>query len=369
MSVTTERVRGPLAPWLVWVALATAALALLWSVIDVWRGRTDTRTNEDPNGNSSEVLQARQPLEAPPGTPLFQNVLSVEDAVFHNGIWFVLDIIGSQVHRIASDGTLLGSFGREGGGPGEFRGLPTAIGLHGDTIVVTEHGVNYFHLYSLEGAPIEERLLRLDACLVPQILDVASASVGLFFLVTCTQADMRVESRVLLETTDGFIRTVATRLPARDGPVVVDAFTPPLLSAHPDGFVFGSAREECLSVYHTGGEVLESVCHDWLTPMTPPRAAVNEMEAALRGRLDVEWVLPDRFFPFVSVFVTSDEDWIYRVLVSDDPESYELVMPYAGGRTQSLPRARYVFAHDESLLAGWEDIEGTRIAIYPRENR
>ena len=369
MSGTIQKAGVRLAPSFVWVALATAALALVWSVADVWRGRTATRAIEDPNGNFSAVLQARQPVEAPPGTPLLQSVLSMEDAVFHNGIWFVLDIVGNQVHRLASDGTLLGSFGREGSGPGEFRGPPTAIDLRGDTIIVTEHGVNYFHLYSLEGVPIEERLLRLDACLVPQILDVASVSMGLLFLVTCTQADMRVESRVLLETEDGFIRTVAARLPASNGPIVVDLFTPPLLSAHPDGFVFGNPKEECLSVYDTDGGMLESVCHDWLTPMTPPRALVNEMEAALAGRLDVDWVLPDRFFPFVAVFVTTDERWIYRVLASEEPESYELVMPDTGERIPSVPRARYVFAHEESVLAGWEDIEGTRIAIYPQEGR
>lgn len=369
MSGTTEKVGVRLAPSFVWVALATAALTLLWSVADVWRGRTATRALEDPNGNLSAALQARQPVEAPPGTPLFQNVLSAEDAVFHNDVWFVLDIVGSQVHRLASDGTLLGSFGREGSGPGEFRGTPAAIGLRGDTIVVTEHGGNYFHLYSLDGVPLDERLLRIDACLVPQILDVASASAGLLFLVTCTQADMRVESRVLLETRDGFIRTVAARLPTSSGPVVVDLFAPPLLSAHPDGFVFGSPREECLSVHDTEGEVLESVCHDWLTPMTAPRALVNEMEAALSARLDVEWILPDRFFPFVAVFVGADKRWTYRVLASEDPESYELVMPDTGERIPSVPRARYVFAHEESVLAGWEDIEGTRIAIYPQEGR
>jgi len=369
MSGTTEQAGVRPASSLMWVALAAAALALLWSVADVWRARTATRAADDPNGNSIAVLPSGQPLEVPPGTPLFENVLSVEDAVFHNGIWFVLDILGNRVHRLASDGTLLGSFGREGSGPGEFRGPPTAIGLRGDTIVVTEHGVNSYHLYSLEGAPIEDRLLRLDACLVPQILDVASASMGLLFLVTCTQADMRVESRVLLERNDGFIRTVAARVPAREGPIVVDAFTPPLLSAHPDGFVFGNPKEECLSVYDTEGDVLESVCHDWLTPITAPRALVNEMEAALASRLDVDWILPDRFFPIVAVFVTSDEQWIYRVLASDDPESYELVTADAGERIPSVPRARYVVAHEESILAGWEDIEGTRIAIYPLEDR
>lgn len=369
MSGTTDKVGIRLAPSLVYVALAAAALALLWTVADVWRGRSATGAIEDPNGDSITISQAQQPLSAPPETPLFQNVLSMEDAVFHNGIWFVLDIVGRRVHRLASDGTLLGSFGRDGSGPGEFRGLPTAIGLRGDTIIVTEHGVTYYHLYSLEGVPIEERLLRLDACLIPQILDVASAAMGLLFLVTCTQADMRVESRVLLETSDGFIRTVATRLPAPDGPVVVDLFTPPLLSAHPHGFVFGNSSEECLSVYDTEGEVLESVCHDWLTPMTPPRTVVNEMETALAGRFDSEWVLPDRFFPFVAIVVTSDERWIYRVLASDDPESYELVIPDADERIPSVPRARYVFAHEESILAGWEDIEGTRIAIYPQEDR
>ena len=358
------------ARWVVGVAFAAAASVLLLSVVQALRDRRPMDAQGAANAGRVEVFQERRPLEVPPEVPLLENVLSAVDAVFHEGDWFVLDAGAAQVHRLDSAGTLLGSFGRRGRGPGEFGALPTAIAAHGDSIVVTERTGNQVHLYSREGAVLGTRLVRFDACLLAEIHDIASSPLGLLLLVKCRNDGIRTETRVILEARDGFNRTLAGRLPRPDGPVVLDALTPPILSLHPEGFVFGSAQDACLGVYRLDGEAIESVCHDWLAPVTTPREFIRRMRSTLSARTDIRWTLPEQFYPIVEVFVTRNGRWIYRVLASNEPESYELMAP---GRQDSIrlpvPRARYAFVHEGTALLGWDDLEGVRLTTYALEGR
>lgn len=355
---------------LVGVAFAAAASVLFFAVVQALRDRRPMDGQGAANADRLEVFQERRLLEVPPEVPLLENVLSAADAVFHDGNWFVLDARAGQVHRLDSDMTLLGSFGRRGSGPGEFGALPTAITAHGDSIVVTERTGYQVHLYSPEGAVLATRLVRLDACFLAEIHDIASSPLGLLLLVKCRDDGMRTETRVVLEARDGFNRTVAAQLPQADGPVVFDVITPPILSLHPEGFVFGSAQDACLAVYGLDGEALESVCHDWLAPVATPREFTRRMRSTLSARTDIRWTLPEQFFPIVEVFVTRDGRWIYRVLASDQPESYQLIAP---GRLDSIrlpvPRARYAFVHEGTALLGWDDLEGTRLTTYALEDR
>ena len=358
------------ARWVVGIAFAAAASVLFLSIVQALRDRRPMDAQGSANADRVEVYQERRPLDVPPDAPLLENVLSATDAVFHDGDWFVLDARAAQVHRIDSAGTLLGSFGRRGRGPGEFGALPAAIAAHGDSIVVTERTSSQVHLYSPEGAVLATRLVRLDACLLAEIHDLASSPLGLLLLVRCRNDGMRTETRVVLEAVDGFNRTVAARLPQPDGPVVLDALTPPILSLHPEGFVFGSAQDTCLGVYRLDGEAIESVCHDWLAPVATPREFIREMRSTLAARTNIRWTLPEQFYPIMEVFVTRNGRWIYRVLASDQPESYELIAP---GRHDSfrlpVPRATYAFVHEGTALLGWDDLEGVRFTTYALEGR
>ena len=143
---------GGSAGWVVGIAFAAAASVLFLSVVQAVRDRRPMDAQGAANGDRVEVYQERRPLEVPLDVPLLENVLSATDAVFHDGDWFVLDARAAQVHRLDSAGTLLGSFGRRGRGPGEFGALPAAVAAHGDSIVVTERTSNQVHLYSPEGA-------------------------------------------------------------------------------------------------------------------------------------------------------------------------------------------------------------------------
>ena len=343
--------------------LCIAALGILaHGVFEVASERRSLAENRTPQGTSAET---GAPLVIPPGVPVVPEVLSVDDAEAHNGAWFILDGTARRIHRLSPAGELLGSFGRQGEGPGEFPGRPVALAVHGDTIAVMEHDGRRLHLFDPEGGFLAGRLVRLDQCPVSAVGDLVSLPLGLVFLVTCTQTDFGQQDRVILEARSGFLQTLVTRGSNEPDDVMLGGFLWNTLSPHPDGFVFGSNVDGCLGVYDGHGEVLGSACHDWLNPLPVPDELVNAVRDKFSARPDVRWRLPESFFPFFGVFVTPDDRWIYRVLASDEPESYVLA---TRDRELSVPRARYVFVDGASALLGWEDLQGTRIAVHPLEH-
>lgn len=367
MTPYLETRRVILSRWVLATGCAIATGVLLWAIMEVPSLRAVRAMGERPNMQSTDFFTDTNPMAIPPAVPVFTEVLSIEDAVAANGMWFLLDPRAQSVHRFAPSGELVGSFGRQGSGPGEFAGMPTSIVAHVDTIVVSEFDGNHIHLYSPTGISLGDRLLRLDSCVLAQIRDMASSPKGLLFLITCRRQDRRSETRVILEGKDGSMRVLATQLPDPDGPIVLDAFTPPVLASHPEGFVFGSTGDQCLHVYNLDGNTINSVCHDWLQPLSIPGELVSEMRSRYSDRSDIQWTLPDHFYPIDRVFVTQDDRWIYRVLASNEPISYTLLVPGRDDMTSSVPRASHLSVHEEFVLVGWEDFEGIRIAIHPLE--
>ena len=355
--------------WLFGIGSAIAIGILLWLSLDFSSLRVIPAIQEVLDRQSANFFTSADPLEIPPDVPIFTEVLSVEDAIAEDGMWFLLDSRAQRVHRLAPSGEFVGSFGRQGSGPGEFREMPTSIVVHTDTIVISGLAGNHIHLYSLTGTPFGDRLLDLDSCVLSEIRDMASSPRGLLFLTTCRGEDMRSETRVILESKDGSMRVLATQFSDPNGPMVLDAFTPPVFVSHPKGFVFGSTGDQCLYIYDLDGRVVNPVCHDWLQPLSIPEEIVSEIRSRYARQSNVQWTLPEHFYPIDEVFVTHDGRWIYRLLASNDPISYTLFVPGRDDMMSSIPRASYLFVHEASVLAGWEDLEGTRIATYSLENR
>lgn len=357
------------ASWIVGIVGVTALGILADSVVEVRTVRRTDRDEEESRLEATSPFGDTTPMEIPPTAVLLPQVLAADDAAFHDGVWFILDATADRIHRVSSSGELLGSFGNRGQGPGEFAGRLAAIARHGDSIAVLEYQGRRLHLFDPNGDPVADRLLRLDDCPVSAVGELVSSQLGLVFLVTCTQPDLRQEARVILETRSGFMRTIAVQGADTQGVTVLGGLMWYTLSAHPSGFVFGSNLDECLRVYDLHGDVLESVCHDWMEPVPTPEELVDATRERLAALPDVRWTLPESFFPFFGLFITQDNRWIYRVAASDEPESYVLATPDHDQRRLPVPRARYVFLHEASTLVGWEDLEGTRIALYPLEER
>lgn len=369
MNQEYNKPRATSASWVVGIVSVSALGILADSVIEVRSIRRDDGAPGESHLEPTSIFGTTTPMEIPPTAVVLPEVLSADDVAFHEDVWFVLDATADRIHRLNSSGELLGSFGNRGQGPGEFSGRLAAIAAHGDSIAVLEFEGRSLHLFDLDGEPVADRILRLDDCPASAVSELISSQLGLVFLVNCTQPDLREETRVMLETRSGFMRTIATRRSDIQGAAVLGGLIWSTLSAHPRGFVFGSNVDECLSVYNLQGDILESVCHDWMEPVPTPEELVDATRDRLAALPGVRWTLPESFFPFFGLFVTHDNRWIYRVAASDEPESYVLATPDQDERRLPVPRARYVFLHEAFALVGWEDLEGTRIAIHPLEER
>ncbi len=299
------------------------------------------------------------------------DVLSVTDAARHDDVWFVLDQQSLRVHRIGSSAESLGSFGGRGQGPGEFS-FPQAIAMHGDTVVVA--GENVMHLFTPDGRHIVDRKFSVTDCRspVPTVRSAASASSGILLLIECIPLSGSME--VWLIASDGNSRTLVHDGTGSQGGLVADFNSIPILSSHPRGFLFGNVRDDCLGLYDPVGRPLETVCHGWLERLEIPDGLATELaetaddvrRQARRAGLQVHVVDLTRLWPFVRVFVTAREGLAYVAPVPIAGEWHHLVsrdVAYGKGNSPE-PVAHVLFVAQGSVLASWNEIEGSRIAIY-----
>ena len=336
-------------------AAVLAAAILVWSVVAVAGPRSGTGLAGGGRPVMRDELAA-----APPGTPEFGQVVSVTDAAFHQDTWFVLDRRGARVHRIDGSGSLVGSYGRRGEGPGEFR-RPSAISAHGDTVVVVDGDI--LRLFAADGDHIADRKVGLGSCGHGTVRDALSIATGLLFLVNCTSAEP-VGWMVVHEPRDGPSRTLVVR--ARDPGVVDLGMTWAVLGAHPRGFVFGLPEQDCLGLFSPQGEALGQICHDWIERLPLPES-IERTIVSLRERVrrsGVRLVETDRLPPFTRVFQVGNRI-AYQTPLPERIEVFRLVTAGVSGGTVvfPLPPAEGLFAAEDSALLWWEDLEGTRIAI------
>ncbi len=332
-------------------------------------------TEADPEGfgfpaESEPSDRTLEPAGAPPGTPLFAEVLSVTDAAAIDGTWFVLDGRAQQVHRISPEGEPVQSFGREGSGPGEFR-RASAIVAHGDSILVVGDGI--VHVFSPRGRHIADRRLQPGPsfdCLAAtmRITDAVAVRAGLLLLVECSRTDGGRTTHAAIEAGDGTVRSLAHR---NLEPKVLDLsgmFT--VIARHPRGFLFGSASDRCLDLFDPSGRKLDAICPDWLERPDFPREVARELEGTITDarRVGIRVRLPDALPPFVGVSVMAGGRLVYQVFAPGDPdmETFQLETLGETGQAVALPvpRAPILFQDGTSVMAAWEELEGTRIAIH-----
>lgn len=304
---------------------------------------------------------------APPGTPLYAEVFSVTDAAVLDGDWFVLDGRANQVHRISPEGEPVRSFGREGSGPGEFR-RANAIVAHGDSIVVVGGGM--VHVFGSGGEHIADRRVQPAPsfdCFAPTMRTTGAVSVetGLLLQVECFGLDGSLAVHIVAEGADGFVRSLAHREGKRGQFDFGGTLT--VVAGHPRGFLFGSAWESCLDLYSLSGRRLDAICHDWLEPVDLPPEVAREFEGMIADarRQGIRVRLPETLPAIVGVSAMAGGRLVYRRLVSADldMDTFQLVTRDETGQAVVLPvpPAPVLFQDGRSVLAAWEELEGTRI--------
>lgn len=353
MSVSRSRIR--------WV-LTIAAILLLCAVVAILtvlpRGfREDSRAGQ----GVPDARTGNRPIEAPSGATLIREVFSVSDATARDGVWYVLDRLGDQVHRVDPAAGLLGSFGRKGGGPGEF-GTPRAIVAHGDSIVVLD-GRN-LRFFDTDGVHIADRTVELEPhC---NLNDAVSLPRGLALLVRCSESTT-VTYHAVLETPDGSMVWVVSSTRDRGDPITGTV----VLGLHPQGFLFGRPYDTCLNLFSSGGTPLGDVCHDWIErlPVPPMPDDIADELASMRRqgrRLGASMTLPEHMPSFTRLSMMGGDQIAYHAPVPGTDRGERLVTQSSTGGQAivPVPPALVLYVAGNSVLAAWDDLEGMRFLFH-----
>ena len=299
-----------------------------------------------------------QPLKVPVEAVLFREVFSVTDVTAKDGVWYILDRSGMQVHRLHPARGHLGSFGREGEGPGEFMG-PSAVVSHGDSIVVAD--ARTLRFFDLAGTHLGDRSLPLaSGCFLH---DAISMSEGLVIMARCSNLGT-VDYYAAVETDADSLRVLGSHSSPRGS--VISGMV--LMGRHPQGVLFGFPYEECLNLIDFQGNVLNDVCHDWIERLAVPEMPddVAAEMAALRQQsreLGFRMTLPEHLPPFKRISMTAAGRMVYHAAVPGNDTGMRLVVRSETGDQLVLPvrAARRLFVEGNNVLSAWDDLEGVRL--------
>lgn len=324
----------------------------------------ESEHNLSSKGRSPSTSSA---VPAPLDADLYEEVLSVTDAVPHEGSWFVLDKVGTQLHRIDPQAASIKTFGRRGLGPGELR-LPESLAIRGDTLVVAETLGGVVHLFSLEGRFLGRRTAFVRSpCPVTGTFGVESLEAGLVFLVVCLSGSFSHSAFAMLVDDSGasrmLARTGALRSEASGGPV--SPYFVPILAAHGAEVIFGQATHECLGTFSIRGDSTGSICHRWMPDlaMRPQDLAELDTWKNRLSSLGRDLRIPASRPSFDRLFISRGR-LLYRAFDPTQDRAYRLLDDLAMDNGAPLfMSASAAFAGTGSALLAWDDIGGTRISI------
>ena len=341
------------------LVVVVGVVALLVAVM-VW-SRPSSDPAPSPDGDSTEAFAGAdlEAMVAPAEAELFPEVLSVSDAAVRDGVWYLVDPQGIQVHRLDPAAThALSTFGRRGAGPGEFRSIPHGIVVHGDSIVIHERQM--LHIFSPEGQHYDDRPVPMSAgC---SIEDALSLSGALSFLVRCSNMG-EITWHALLEAHDGSLTELAS-LSQREEDVSGGQV---VMGPHPDGILFGRSYDECMELFGHDGAPLGEECHEWIERLPIPERTEDEkaeIEAAREygRRYGIEFELPDHMPPFLRISVTSAGELVYEAHAPDGKVTRLLRRSTTGQQTVVPVRsAPIMIAEGDHVLLGWQELDGMRL--------
>ena len=324
----------------------------------------------EPQGQ--DATEVAEPEDAVPShmvsSPPHPELTAPTDAARAGDHWFVLDLGANQVHQFDLSGELVASFAGRGGGPGELA-IPRSIAGRGDTVAVLDG--SSIELFSASGNFIVSRPVLVPGCegSLINMESLVGLPAGLAVKAQCVRG-RQSSTLVVRETETGLWRILASSEATDLGSAAI-AGALSVLVHHPDGFVFGSANDACLTVYSVDGVPLREVCHDRLPRHPLPDHALAKIESieAKAGALGLDLDTPSTLPPFYRVF-GREQGLLYQTIdsTSEDLDSpyYHLVRQDEAGNQVPLPvpPAKGFFISGTSVLAHWDAVEGTRVEVF-----
>ena len=227
-------------------------------------------------------------------------------------------------------------------------------------------------MFTSGGEHIADKFLHVDECgsPVPLARGAASLPIGVVLLVDCVSRiglSPRLKTLAWLVGSDGESRTLTRYAAPSPRSFELDVISSPVIASHPSGFVFGKAADDCLAVHGLGGSQEAMVCHDWLErAQVPPEMAESLAQTGRRTGFHIPKV--KSLGPFADVFVSGSGSLVYVTIVADEDgglwQQLRSLQPDAWENGPDSPTASMLFGSGDSVLGVWEDVEGTRIALY-----
>ena len=359
MSEVSVHPRRP-ARWVIIGLGVTAAVAVLWSLLTVLNVRSDGPLWSSVTSDMADWdLVALNDMPGATGGQRHDEILSLTDADYYNGVWYLLDRRARMVHRVDTSGAYIGGFGGAGQGPGEFA-APEALRIRHDTVMVAGGPGGILHAFDVDGGHLYDRQLR-EGCSGPGLQGFDFIPDGLVTLWVCV-GDEGLEARVAVESGSGSSRVLATRsmLSSRGR----DPFFFPVVAVTEEGILFGLVRDECLESFSHGGVPTASVCHTDI-PRLPLSDADRRSVEELRTRgPNMNFEMPRDSPPFDGIFVDEGGSLIYRGTVPGRSHERHLLKISDGGSLESFGfSAPFLFVRKGRVVAGWDEVEGVRLAF------
>ncbi len=215
------------------------------------------------------------------------DIQSVHDAAFSGHAWYLVDSRGNQIHQLDPEGKLVRSFGREGGGPGEFRG-PLYVAASGNRVYVAQLTIPDVSVFDSTGTFLH--MASAERPCGPSGITAMSAFAGELYLLRRCLEPPRVRYQVehavgdRLEVWEELADTTAL---GREGamPLVI-----PLFAADADRVILAARESQCLTIVRRSDGAREGVrC----LAEIPRRVFPNDERARMNRKFRGLVVIPD----------------------------------------------------------------------------
>jgi hypothetical protein len=294
-------------------------------------------------------------------------VLSVEDAVEWENGWILLDRRQGQIHFLNSPSGALRSVGREGPGPGEFRG-PLAIALQDQFLWVLNQRGAVLDRFSIHGEFQARRRISGGGCLVGLSKELAPLPTGGLGVLRICPATLPGPGTAWIEGLewDGLFVPILSLPLGQPGSRRLHLMRQPSMAAGHGRLFLGTWDAPCLAEFSAEGGFISRRClPDFERPPSPERekTALEKRLARVTELGLFPLKVPDHLPWYDKAFSTIHGLVVRRIR---GPEDRDLVLLASDGGIRILDHTfpATTFVGDQTILAVEELLEGARLTVY-----
>lgn len=287
----------------------------------------------------------------------------VTDVTSWPGGWAVLDSRSRVVHMLDSGGTLVGSFGRRGGGPGEFQ-APIYIAATYGHIHIADRAAGTVLTFDQNGGYQGSQRL-VDGCPRGGVAGLAAVRDDLYLLRRCLDGSGGLVYHVQVSMSGGaFRRWKDNAAIVAPGVTGAQLLAVPLFAVSETRVAVGDGVSGCLEIYDRAtGDHEHARCFTEFPRVAVPPDIQERMEKRARGRVSI----PEHLPLLRSVSFLSDGQLVVQVVRGLDTFQWMRVDIDSAERRAPTELSTIVdqgsFVGPFGVLVATEDVQGIRFQV------